>query len=264
MIKPSCEDTTVLKKRSLKNNYFSLTFAPYSRSSECKPGSFIHVKLPSSNVHFRRAMSVASVDGRAGHLEIIFKVFGRGTTLLSRLRSGDPVNILGPLGGTFRPPGTGERVLIVAGGVGFPPLMFLAQKLVNDGHNPKRIEFFYGGRTSEDIIERARIRKLGTHFHPATDDGSFGRTGFVTEHVESFLKEHSDEHMQIYACGPEGMLREVDRLGRQYGVPGQVSLEAPMPCGIGVCLGCVVPLTKGGYARVCVDGPVFNIGEVKL
>ena len=264
MTKPSCEDTTVLKKRYLKNNYFSLTFAPYSRSSECKPGSFIHVKLPSTDVHFRRAMSVASVDGKSGKLEIIFKVFGRGTTLLSRLRAGDPVNILGPLGGVFRPPKPGERVIIVAGGVGFPPLMYLTEQLVTSGHDPKHIHFFYGGRSGDDIIERSRIRKLGTHFHPATDDGSYGRRGFVTEHVETFLQDNSDENLQIYACGPEGMLREVDRLGRQYGVPGQISLEAPMPCGIGVCLGCVVPLTKGGYARVCVDGPVFNIGEVNL
>jgi len=264
MIKPSCEDTTVLKKRVLKNGYFSLLFSPYSRSAECKPGSFIHVKLPSTDVHFRRAMSVASVDGRSKQLEIIFKVFGRGTTLLSRMHVGDTVNILGPLGGTFRPPRKDERAIIVAGGVGFPPVMFLAERLISEGHDPKLIHFFYGGRTTGDIIERSRIKKLGTHFHPATDDGSYGRKGFVTEHVETFLQDNSDENLQIYACGPEGMLREVDRLGRQYGVPGQVSLEAPMPCGIGVCLGCIVPLTKGGYARVCVDGPIFNIGEVKL
>jgi dihydroorotate dehydrogenase electron transfer subunit len=264
MIKPSCEDTTIIKKRHLKNNYFSLIFGPYSRAPECRPGSFIHVRLPSTDVHFRRAMSVAGVETGVNNLEIIFKVFGRGTTLLSRLRPGDHVDILGPLGGTFRPPHAGERVIIVAGGVGFPPLMFLAGDLIANGFDPGQIEFFYGGRSSVDIIERSRIRKLGTPFHPATDDGSFGKTGFVTEHLETFLKAHSDEALQIYACGPEGMLREVDRLGQKYGVPGQLSLEAPMPCGIGVCLGCVVPLTKGGYARVCVDGPIFNIGEVLL
>ncbi len=86
----------------------------------------------------------------------------------------------------------------------------------------------------------------------------------VTKPVEQFIKNNTDKKLRIYACGPEGMLKASNDLGLKYKIPGQVSLEAPMPCGIGICLGCVVPLTKGGHARVCCEGPVFNIGEVVL
>ena len=264
MIKPSCEDTAVIRKRNLKNDYYSLTFGPYSRTRQCKPGSFVHLRMPSCDVYFRRAMSVASTDPQTGELEIIFKVVGRGTHRLSRLCRGDRIDILGPLGGTFAMPGKKERVIMVAGGVGFPPLLFLAAELVARGFDPTKIEFFYGGRSSSDLIERGRVRRLGVNFHPTTDDGSFGRKGLVTEHVERFIQDHGTGRTRMYSCGPEPMLKAVDELGMKYAVPGQLSLEAPMPCGIGICLGCVVPLRAGGHARVCVDGPVFNIGEVLL
>ena len=111
---------------------------------------------------------------------------------------------------------------------------------------------------------RARIKKLGVNFHPVTEDGSVGEKGLVTKPVEDFIQSNKKSRMRIYGCGPEGMLKATDELGIRHGIPGQISLEAPMPCGIGICLGCVVELTKGGHARVCCDGPVFNIGEVKL
>jgi dihydroorotate dehydrogenase electron transfer subunit len=209
-------------------------------------------------------MSVAGVNADTGEIEIIFKIVGRGTALLSRLRKGDPVNILGPLGVSFERPRKGERVIIVAGGIGFPPLLFLATHLIAKGHDPRKIDFFYGGRCGADVVECSRIRRLGVNFHPTTDDGSYGLKGFVTKHVEELIQAENRGRSRMYACGPEAMLRVVDSIGVKYGIPGQVSLEAPMPCGIGICLGCVVELRKGGYARVCVDGPVFNIGEVVI
>ncbi|MEW6051648.1 MAG: dihydroorotate dehydrogenase electron transfer subunit [Candidatus Zixiibacteriota bacterium] len=264
MIRPTCERTLVRKVRDLKNNYYSMTFGPYSRAGECRPGSFLHVRMPGSEIYFRRAMSVAGIDTRKGEIEIIFKIFGRGTTILSKYTRGDTVDILGPLGVPFSAPKKNERVLIVAGGVGFPPLLYLAADLIRKGLDARRIEFFYGGRSSTDLVERARIKKLGVNFHPFTDDGSYGGDGMVTAPVERFVHEHQGEKLRIYACGPEPMLKAADQIGLRSDIPGQLSLEAPMPCGIGVCLGCVVPLTVGGYARVCCDGPVFNIGEVKL
>ena len=97
-----------------------------------------------------------------------------------------------------------------------------------------------------------------------TEDGSYGEKGLVTGPVERYIKSGDKAKMRLYGCGPDGMLRAVNELGLRLGVPGQLSLEAPMPCGVGICLGCVVPLVKGGYARVCQDGPVFEIGEVAL
>jgi dihydroorotate dehydrogenase electron transfer subunit len=264
MIRPTSEDTFLVNVRDLKNQYYSMTFGPYSRAADCLPGSFLHLRLPSSEIYFRRPMSVAGIDPKKQQVEIIFKIAGRGTTILSRYRKGDRVDLLGPLGVPFAFPRKTERTVIVAGGVGFPPLLYLAGAMVKKGHDPKKMEFFYGGRQSCDLLERARIKKLGVNFHPATDDGSFGEKALVTKPVERFVAEHRGEKLKLYACGPDPMLKAVNELGIRYEVPGQLSLEAPMPCGIGVCLGCVVPLTAGGYARVCCEGPVFEIGEVRF
>lgn len=264
MTRAICETTPIRQIRHLKNNYHAMIVGPYSRANDCRPGHFVHLRMPATEIYFRRAMSVAGVHSRTQELEIIFKVFGRGTTILSGFGKGDTVDLLGPLGKPFAAPKKGERILLVAGGVGFPPLMYLAQDLIAHGMDPKRIEFFYGGRTADDLAERTRIKKLGVNFHPCTDDGSFGHRGFVTQAVEQFIRDHNDEKLRLYGCGPEGMLKATDEIGVRLGVPGQVSLEAPMPCGIGICLGCVVPLTAGGYARVCCEGPVFAIGEVRL
>jgi dihydroorotate dehydrogenase electron transfer subunit len=264
MTRPTCEETVLVNVRDLNNQYFSMTFGPYSRADECRPGSFLHLRLPSTEIYFRRPMSVAGIDPRKKQVEIIFKIAGRGTTLLAKYRKGDRIDLLGPLGAPFSLPKKSERVVIVAGGVGFPPLLYLAGELVGKGYDPKKIEFFYGGRKAADLLERSRIRKLRVNFHPATDDGSFGEKALITKPVERFVSEHRDEKLHLYACGPDGMLKAVNDLGMKYGIDGQLSLEAPMPCGIGVCLGCVVPLTAGGYARVCCEGPVFDIGEVRF
>jgi len=264
MIHPTSEVVELKKHRDLKCGYHSMTLGPYSRSVECLPGSFVHLQIPDGSIFLRRAMSVAAIDPRRKELEIIFKVLGRGTTLLAKCAEGISLNILGPLGVPFTLPSKDETIVMVAGGVGFPPLMFLSETLTSRGFKPANIHFFYGGKAGGEIVERARIKKLGVKFYPVTDDGSFGVKGLVTKPVEQFIRKNQDATLRIYACGPDPMLRAVNALGLKYSIAGQVSLEAPMPCGIGVCLGCVVPLTSGEYARVCCEGPVFNIGEVKL
>lgn len=256
--------TRICRRRHLSGDYYSLTFAPFPKIEKCRPGQFIHIRMPKSEVYFRRAMSIASVDTKSNELEIIFKVFGRGTQALSSYAPDMQLDILGPLGGRFSEPKKGETALMIGGGIGFPPLLYLATDLIRGGHDPKSIEFFYGGRTADDILERSRIKKLGVNFRPSTEDGSLGYTGVVTKAVEEYLDAHPDRKTRIFSCGPEPMLKAVDELGLRRNIPGELSLEAPMPCGFGVCLGCVVPLRKGGYARVCYDGPIFQIGEVLL
>jgi dihydroorotate dehydrogenase electron transfer subunit len=123
--------------------------------------------------------------------------------------------------------------------------------------------FFYGGASKTDLIDMTRIKKLGTRFYPSTDDGSLGFRGLVTDAVNETV-DLTDGKYRIYACGPEGMLKAVDDFARKNQIPGQLSLEAPMPCGLGICLGCIRPLRVGGYTRVCREGPVYDIGEVLL
>jgi dihydroorotate dehydrogenase electron transfer subunit len=264
MIKFAPVATRVVRRRHLTDDYYSLTFSPVPGIKRARPGQFVHLRLPECQVYFRRAMSIAAIDVERSEMEIIFKIFGRGTKILSGFRKGQALDMLGPLGKPFTKPKKTETPLMVGGGIGFPPLLYLAADLVQKGYDPARIQFFYGGRSKKDILERTRIRKLGVTLHVVTEDGSLGRKGLVTEAVEEYLDTHPDGHPRIYSCGPEGMLKAVDDLGVRRRVPGEVSLEAPMPCGYGVCLGCVVPLRKGGHARVCQEGPVFQIGEVVL
>ena len=264
MIKPTCEDTLVVKKRDLNYDYFSLVLAPFSQAKFIQPGQFVHIRLPSTDIYFRRAFSVASVNPLNKEVEIIFKVFGRGTIILGRIRIGDSLDLLGPLGVPFSFPHKNEKAVIVAGGVGFPPLMFLAEKMIGKGHKPQQIEFFYGGRSKAELVELSRLKKMGIKLHLCTDDGSAGTKGHVTGPAEQYLKKHLKEKMKLFGCGPEKMLRAVDKLGLKYNVKGELALEALMPCGVGICLGCVVPLKAGGFARVCCDGPVFEIGVVNI
>ncbi|MBD3257382.1 NAD-dependent dihydroorotate dehydrogenase B electron transfer subunit [candidate division GN15 bacterium] len=256
--------TRVRRRRHLSGDYYSLTFGPFPKATSCRPGQFVHIRMPESEIYFRRAMSIASVDRENKELEIIFKIFGRGTAALSRYTKDAHLGILGPLGGKFTPPKKNETAVMIGGGIGFPPLLYLADHLVGKGFDPKQILFFYGGRSAGDILERSRIKKLKVDFRPVTEDGSFGQQGLVTEAVRHFVKADPDRKYRFYGCGPEAMLKAVDDLGLELEIPGEVSLEAHMPCGFGVCLGCVVPLRKGGNARVCYEGPVFQIGEVLL
>jgi dihydroorotate dehydrogenase electron transfer subunit len=183
---------------------------------------------------------------------------------MAGMQVNDKLDVLGPLGRAFDMPSADEHSIMVAGGVGFPPLLFLAERMVEQKFDARSIEFFYGGQTSADILEQERLKRLGLNFIPVTEDGSLGQTGLVTEPVEEYIKKAGKEKTRIYSCGPEGMLKAVNELAIRLGVAGQVSLEAPMPCGVGICLGCVVPLIAGGHARVCREGPVFDIGEVIL
>ncbi|MFQ5498274.1 MAG: dihydroorotate dehydrogenase electron transfer subunit [Candidatus Zixiibacteriota bacterium] len=264
MSRPRCLPATISKIRDLKNDYYAITAGPFAPARSCRPGQFVHVLLPGTQIYFRRAFSIAAVDNQDKSIELIFKAIGQGTRSMSRLRKGDSIDILGPLGRPFGLPRKKDRTVIVAGGVGFPPLLFLATEMVRRGYDPEQVEFFYGGRRAHDLIECRRIKKLGVRFHPTTQDGSLGQRGLVTKPLVQLLDQHEGSPIRLYACGPEPMLKAVNNIGVERGLPGQLALEAPMPCGIGICLGCVVPLANGGHARVCCDGPVFNIGEVLL
>ena len=264
MIKPASVRATVSQHRHLQHGYHSLTFEPFPAAARCRPGQFLHLRLPDSGLLFRRAFSVAAVNDRKHQVEIIVKVLGRGSRLLGGKDRGDTVDILGPLGRPFTLPKKTEETVMVAGGAGFPPLLFLAERMIARGHESRKIHFFYGGATADDLVERTRIRRLGVELVPVTEDGSLGAKGLVTGPVRQYLESHPNSPRRLYGCGPEAMLKATQELAMALAVPGQLSLEAPMPCGIGVCLGCVVPLTNGGHARVCCDGPVFDIGEVAL
>lgn len=263
MSKIVVESVTIARKVDLGQGIFVVDMAPFSKTGSIRPGQFVHIRIPGSDVYFRRAFSVYDTNPREKSISVIFKVFGRGTSLLAQLHEGDELDILGPLGNSFKLPSKRETVIFAAGGIGLPPLYLLARRLIEKNYDPKKMFFFYGGASRTDLVEMKRIKKLSVRLFPATDDGSFGFAGLVTEAITSEI-DKVNGRFRIYACGPEAMLKAVDLLAREYHIPGQLSLEAPMPCGIGICLGCVLPLRAGGYTRVCREGPVYNVGEVIL
>jgi len=261
--------TRVLSNRLLDKTgcYRSLQLTGFKPGRKIYPGNFVHLKVTDClEPYFRRAFSVADYDSRTDCLEIIYKVVGRGTSLMADYQKGDTVDLIGPLGNRFTFPGKKKTAMIVAGGVGLPPLFYLSQQMLAAGHDPDRILFFYGGRSREDLIRLSHIKKQGVRFYPCTDDGSFGYKGFVTEAVRDHLPDIDRKNIMIYGCGPEPMLAALQDLALNENLAGEISLEAPMPCGVGVCLGCVKPRLDqpGHYVRVCYEGPVFKMGEVKL
>jgi dihydroorotate dehydrogenase electron transfer subunit len=189
-----------------------------------------------------RPMAVYRADG--SRLEFRFKRVGRGTELLGRLSAGERIGVVGPLGNGFPEPDPGSRAILVGGGTGIASLLGLAAQLAG-------AEVLLGGRTRDDILGLEDFEALGCRLALATEDGSSGHRGLVTELLEPRAGD------AVYACGPTPMMRRVADLAEAAGARCFVSLETHMACGFGVCLGCAVP-TPAGFRYVCTHGPVFE------
>lgn len=222
---------------------------------EARPGQFVQVSTNDTyDPLLRRPISVH--DCSEDTLSLLYRTAGRGTALLAAKTAGETVGLIGPLGSGY-PDCSRPEAVVVAGGIGAAPLYYLLKRLQQAG---RRVHFFYGGRTEAELLLRDQFRALATHYYEATDDGSAGNRGFVTTVAAAAI---GGLDADIYACGPSPMLREVARLAKEKEKNCFVSLEAHMACGVGACLGCVVPVSgEEQYKRVCVDGPVFAAGEV--
>ena len=195
-----------------------------------------------------RPMAVFRADG--DRIEVLYKVTGRGTALLSETRPGERVRVVGPLGRAFAPPASGARAVLIGGGTGIASLYDLAARL------PGRTEVLLGARSAPDLMAREDFAALGAGLRVATEDGSEGHRGRVTDLLEASLA--ADATARVYACGPTPMMHRAAEIAAAHGAVCQVSLENTMACGFGVCLGCAAPLAAGGYALVCREGPVFD------
>ncbi len=231
-------------------------------ASDSKPGQFVMIRVEkSSDPLLRRPFSICAVEG-SGIVKILYKVVGKGTEILSNKNSGDFLSILGPLGSEFKIPESGQNTILVAGGIGIAPIFFLGQNIKYNN-----LEFLAGFRTFDEIIKVEDISSvLGFDTSIATDDGSFGYRGRVTDLLEETLKRHQDRSNMIYACGPLPMLRQTVLTAQKYNLPCQVSIEAFMACGLGVCQGCAIKVIASEpgqvYQRVCMEGPVFDADNI--
>ena len=238
--------------------YFRLVARAAQIAPLVQPGQFAHVRiLPLKHALLRRPFSIFQVSGDT--LSILYKTIGQGTEVLSRMRPGEDLSMIGPLGHGFTVPQPGREVpLLVAGGYGMAALYLLAQR------SPQKGIAFVGGRRRVDILCEEEFRALGWEVRVTTEDGSHGEKGLVTHALANELRQRTPGR-KLFACGPTPMLKAVGQLAAEFDLPAELSLDEHMGCGIGVCLTCVVPIkTKDGweYQRTCTDGPVFDSRQV--
>jgi dihydroorotate dehydrogenase electron transfer subunit len=257
-------EAPLLARESLGGPYHLLTFRHEAVAREARPGQFVMIKAAGqAEPLLRRPFSVLDTEPQAGSFRLLVKVLGPGSAGLAALPAGAPAACLGPLGRPFAPPAAGHAAWLVAGGYGIAPFHFFARELRRGGRG---VRVFYGARTAADLKVSEPFGALGVELTAATDDGSLGRTGLVSEAVEEAL-ETAGGPVTLYACGPQAMLRAVAGLAGRRGLPAQVSLDPWMGCGMGTCLGCVVRVRRPGepeprWRCACTEGPVFDAREV--
>ncbi len=262
----------VILNEQVSPGYFKIRLTAPREIVKSKPGQFVMVRVfEGIDPLLRRPFGIYNVGSfepeypgaaKQHYFEILYKVVGRGTGILQSLHHGDYLSVLGPLGNGFDPGGPEVEKILVGGGFGLAPLYFLAKQLVPN----HTVKVFIGGRKKEDVLCVTEFEQLGIDAYVATDDGTLGTMGLVTEVLLRHLAEGKNRRA-IFACGPGPMLKAAAVIAARHDIPCQVSLESNMACGVGACLGCV---TKGSrhtdetpdYRCVCKDGPVFDAKEI--
>lgn len=253
MTKTLRSQAEVLRNEILNENHRRLVLRAPEMAGAARPGQFAELSTAGATL-LRKPISIAQADPERGELTFVYRIIGKGTAALAELAPGDSLDLIAPLGNGFGRP-AGPAVL-VGGGVGVPPLWFMASRLAGEGLPATVVT---GARTGRDLLLQEELRTLPVRFLCATDDGSAGRAGTVLTVLEELADELSGA--TVYACGPWPMLKALAAFCAGRGLALEVCLEAYMGCGLGVCVGCTIP-TVNGMQRVCKEGPVFNATEV--
>jgi len=248
----------IINNRKVSPLFYRMSVRSAYLAGNTRPGQFFEVKCPDgSGAFLRRPLGAHRIH--KGGVEMLYEVAGKGTLSLSGMKTGQEIDIIGPIGKGFKiegASGKGSEAILVAGGIGVAPLVALAEALASKGKI--KIQAFIGAKTKSHILCEKEFKKMGCEVSVSTEDGSKGRKGLITNLLEKFLS-NSRTNKALYACGPKGMLKAVAGIAEKHGISCQVSMEEHMACGVGVCLGCPVKM-KGdiGYKMVCKDGPVFD------
>ena len=218
---------------------------------EARPGQFVMVRCGEETM-LQRPLSIHQRDGNK--IALLFTVVGKGTHWLAQRQVGDGIDLLGPLGSGFSIRPESKNILLVAGGIGMAPLHFLVDEAIEWG---REVTMLLGARTATQLYPR-RLLPFGVELVTATEDGTTGVKGMITDLLPDFI----DEANQVFACGPLAMYQTmVAKKQPLKGKPAQISLEMRMGCGLGVCYACTVK-TKNGLKQVCKDGPVFDLDDI--
>ena len=247
-------DLKVRSVEQIHQRYVLIKLTDEKSLPDMQPGQFVEVRVDGSTSTFlRRPISINFVDREKNELWLLVATVGDGTKQMAKLQPGDTLNCVLPLGNGFTPAKQGEKVLLVGGGVGVAPLLYMGAEMMRQGIEPT---FLLGARMANDLLMLPIFNKYGRAY-VTTEDGSMGEKGFVTNH--SILT--GERFDRISTCGPTPMMKAVARYARQNNVDCEVSLENLMACGLGACLCCVEKTTEGNLC-VCKDGPVFNIKKL--
>ena len=251
------QDVEIVFNKKLTRDTFLMGLRSPEVVAEARPGQFVMIKVsPGDDPLLRRPFSICATRGDDLFL-ILYQVVGQGTRMMSMTGKGERLSVLGPLGKGFDLPETGQEPVLVAGGIGIAPLIFLARTI-----EPRDLMFVAGYGSVDQMLDTEEMGISGNKITIATDDGSRGHKGPVTDLLETHLDEARQADKAVYACGPFPMLKRVAELTLDRGIPCQVSLETTMACGLGACQGCAVKAASGKnrvYYQVCQDGPVFPV-----
>lgn len=257
---------SVIENIPLIKNHYLLSLHPLEKIRRPGPGTFFMVEVAKgSDPLLKRPLSLHRWLG--GDFQLLYRMSGKGTDILSRKKPGNVLEILGPLGNGFPLKRKTGHVILVAGGIGIAPVFGLAEALTASLQKmPYRKEMpvlFYGARTKGEILCHDELKSLGIAPIISTDDGTLGEKGNIVNVLTKYADRNpgSIADHTLFACGPEPMLKSLSIAAAKLNIKGYIAMEQHMACGIGTCLGCVVKTTKG-YKRVCKEGPVFPIGEI--
>lgn len=251
----------VVTHEEIGSGYRYLVFEAPKMAAEVQPGQFVHVRVPALEASaLRRPFSV--FDAADGKVFVLYKTVGRGTAALNGVKVGETISVLGPLGHGF-PVKCGGAALLVGGGFGVAPLYFLAKRLLANGVAAEDIALFVGGRTKDDLLALDKFAALGVGVHPATNDGSAGVKGLVTDPLDDELirLREAGKAFELFACGPDGMLKAVAQRATGTGSKGWISMDRHMVCGVGACYACIQKTVRGN-SRCCIEGPVFRAEDL--
>lgn len=248
-------DLVVSENIQLNDNYVLLKMTAPTELPDMLPGQFAELEVEGSSKTFlRRPISINFIDKDNNEVWFLIQLVGDGTRHLAAVKRGQTINVILPLGNSFTmPENASERLLLVGGGVGTAPMLFLGEQLSKKGFTPN---FLLGARSQNDVLQLDEFTQYGNIF-TTTEDGSMGEKGYVTQH--SLLSTQTFN--KIYTCGPKPMMMAVAKYAKTNNIECEVSLENTMACGFGVCLCCVENTTEG-HICVCKEGPVFNIKKL--
>jgi len=268
MLKLAQLSCTVLSREKLSDDVFKLTLSSSHICGKAEPGNFVHLRINSDSDGsplLRRPFSIHNVDRAGKRFEILLKVVGKGSAILSGKSPGEKLDLLGPIGNSFSHPSRRKEPVLVAGGMGIAPLWFLFTRLAKR-LSSENMTVFLGAKSKKELLYAERLESTRARLILSTDDGSTGRKGLVTEVFFREMKRRGldPKKLAVYSCGPHKMLKRMSQIAKSFDFSCQVSLETHMACGVGACWGCVVRGNDKTYKRVCVDGPVFDAREIVL